>query len=142
MRRKYFLESDLLEIKSMSAFISIWRHGIFTIKEWFRLNRNKRQQILFEFHWGWVPKVVTVLGTISYGCIILFWLIISSNDISLNPWFSRKTKNGNIEAGTHLIIIDDSPCDQKSTEQLSNPKILNYYRQFLITGFDEHNSIS
>ena len=54
----------------------------------------------------------------------------------MNPFLSRKNENGNIEAGTHLIIVDSSTCDP-SREQLSDPKILNYYRQFLIQGFDE-----
>ena len=42
-----------------------------------------------------------------------------------------------IEASSHLIIIDESSCDQTNAEQISDPKILNYYRQFLIEGFDD-----
>ena len=42
-----------------------------------------------------------------------------------------------IQAGSHLVIIDDSSCDQTNAEQLSDPKILDYYRQFLIEGFDD-----
>ena len=59
-----------------------------------------------------------------------------SRNNHLNLFFSRKNENGNKEAGTHLIIVDDSTCDP-SKEQLSDPKVLNYYRQFLIQGFDE-----
>merc|ERR1719394_622330 len=33
---------------------------------------------------------------------------------------SRKNENGIIEAGSHLIIIDDSSCDQTNAEQLSD----------------------
>ena len=40
-----------------------------------------------------------------------------------------------MQASSHLIIIDDSPCDQTNAEKLSNPKILNYYRQLLIKGY-------
>ena len=39
-----------------------------------------------------------------------------------------------IEAGSHLVIIDDSSRNETNAEQLSDPKILNYYRQFLIEG--------
>ena len=42
-----------------------------------------------------------------------------------------------IEAGSHLVIIDDSSCNETNAEQLSDPKILNYYRQFLIEGLDD-----
>ena len=42
-----------------------------------------------------------------------------------------------IEAGSHLVIIDDAPCNQTNAEKLSDPKILNYYRQFLIEGLDD-----
>ena len=34
--------------------------------------------------------------------------------------------------GTHLVIIDGSSCDTTNAEQLSDPVILNYYRQFFI----------
>ena len=57
--------------------------------------------------------------------------------ISLKPHLSRKNENGIIEAGSHLVIIDGSSCDQTNAEQLSDPKILNYYRQFLIEGLDD-----
>ena len=40
-----------------------------------------------------------------------------------------------MQASSHLIIIDDSSCDQTNAEQLSNPNILNYYRQLLIKGY-------
>ena len=63
--------------------------------------------------------------------------IIPSTNNHLNPLFSRKNENGNIEAGTHLVFIDNSTCDVKSAGKLTDPKILNYYRQFLIKGIDE-----
>ena len=31
-----------------------------------------------------------------------------------------------------MVIIDDSACDQLTAAQLSDPRILNYYRQFFI----------
>ena len=37
-----------------------------------------------------------------------------------------------MQLGTHLIIIDGSLCDTTNAEQLSDPVILNYYRQFFI----------
>ena len=55
----------------------------------------------------------------------------------MEPYFSRRNENGMIEAGSHLVIIDDAPCNQTNAEQLSDPKILNYYRQLLIQGFDD-----
>ena len=61
---------------------------------------------------------------------------LSFKDCQFNLLISRKNENGNIEAGTHLIFIDNSTCDSKSAEQLTDPKILNYYRQFLIKGID------
>ena len=48
---------------------------------------------------------------------------------------SRKNENGVMQASSHLIIIDDFSCDQTNAEQLSNPKLLNYYRQLLIKGY-------
>ena len=42
-----------------------------------------------------------------------------------------------MQAGTHLVILDDRPCDATNAERLSDPTILNYYRQFLIQGFDD-----
>ena len=65
------------------------------------------------------------------------YTVSAMTGISLKPYFSRKNENGIIEAGSHLIIIDDSSCDQTNAEQLSDPKILNYYRQFLIEGLDD-----
>ena len=47
---------------------------------------------------------------------------------------SKRNEDGNVQAGTHLIIMDSSFCN-KAIEK-SNPAILNYYRQFLIKGFD------
>ena len=55
----------------------------------------------------------------------------------MKPISSKRNENGMIQAGSHLVIIDDSSCDQTNAEQLSDPKILNYYRQFLIEGFDD-----
>ena len=43
----------------------------------------------------------------------------------------------NVQAGTHLVILDDGSCDATNAERLSDPTILNYYRQFLIQGFDD-----
>ena len=48
-------------------------------------------------------------------------------------FFSRKTEDGISQAGTHLIIIDESPCGSTNAQK-SNPAILNYYRQFMIKG--------
>ena len=48
---------------------------------------------------------------------------------------SKRNDDGSVQAGTHLIIMDDSPC-KDTTSRSSNPAILNYYRQFLIKGFD------
>ena len=50
---------------------------------------------------------------------------------------SKRNEDGNVQAGTHLIIIDDSSC--QGTISRSNPAILNYYRQFLMKGFDCQN---
>ena len=47
---------------------------------------------------------------------------------------SKRNEDGNVQAGTHLIIMDDSSCQE--TISKSNPVILNYYRQFLLKGFD------
>ena len=41
---------------------------------------------------------------------------------------SKKNENGSVQAGTHLIIVDDSSCRETTASKLSNPKILNYYR--------------
>ena len=51
--------------------------------------------------------------------------------------FSKRNKDGSVEAGTHLIMIDDSSCQE--TISKSDPAILNYYRQFLIKGWDYKN---
>ena len=48
-------------------------------------------------------------------------------------FFSRKTEDGISQAGTHLIIIEKSPCGSTNAQK-SNPAILNYYRQFMIKG--------
>ena len=55
-------------------------------------------------------------------------------EINFKPFSSKRNENGNVQAGTHLIIMDDSSC--RGTIDKSNPAILNYYRQFLIKGFD------
>ena len=47
---------------------------------------------------------------------------------------SKRNGDGGVQAGTHLIIMDDSPCKDTGARS-SNPAILNYYRQFLIKGF-------
>ena len=47
---------------------------------------------------------------------------------------NKRNKDGNVDAGTHLIIMDNLSCQE--TISKSNPVILNYYRQFLIKGFD------
>ena len=44
---------------------------------------------------------------------------------------TMRKANMESKAGTHLIIIDDSPCGNLG-ERSSDPKFLNYYRQFLI----------
>ena len=48
---------------------------------------------------------------------------------------SKRNEDGSVQAGAHLIIIDDSPCKDTAARS-SNPAVLNYYRQFLIKGFD------
>ena len=42
-----------------------------------------------------------------------------------------------MQAGTHLIIVDDLSCRGSPAAKSSNPKILNYYRQFLVKGFGD-----
>ena len=37
-----------------------------------------------------------------------------------------------IKSGTHLVVIDDSSCETTNAEQLSDPVILNYYRQVFV----------
>ena len=66
----------------------------------------------------------TSLQLIYYGCSKTF--------------FSRKTEDGMSQAGTHLIIIDESPCGSTDAEK-SNPAILNYYRQFMIKGNNDRS---
>ena len=61
---------------------------------------------------------------------MIFLLIICEND--LKAFLSTKNKDETIEASAHLVIIDDLACDQLTAAQLSDPRILNYYRQFLI----------
>ena len=68
---------------------------------------------------------------------MLYSLYINFFSIGLEPYFSRRNENGMIKFGSHLVIIDDARCNQTNAEQLSDPKILNYYRQFLIEGFDD-----
>ena len=42
-----------------------------------------------------------------------------------------------MQAGSHLIIVDESSCRGTTSAKSSNPKILNYYRQFLVKGFGD-----
>ena len=53
----------------------------------------------------------------------------------MEPLSSKRNEDGRVQAGTHLIIMDNSTC-VGTTARSSNPAILNYYRQFLIKGFD------
>ena len=55
-------------------------------------------------------------------------------EINLKPFSSKRNENGDVQAGTHLIIVGNSTC--QGTISKSDPAILNYYRQFLIKGFD------
>ena len=57
-------------------------------------------------------------------------------NINFETFRSTKKENGSVKAGSHLIIVDDSSC-RGATAAKSNPKILNYYRQFLVKGFGE-----
>ena len=52
----------------------------------------------------------------------------------MEPFQSVRNKDGNVQAGTHLIIMDETSCH--GTIAKSDPAILNYYRQFLIKGID------
>ena len=58
-------------------------------------------------------------------------------EINFELSISTKIKDEKVQAGTHLVILDDRPCDATNAERLSDPTILNYYRQFLIQGFDD-----
>ena len=55
----------------------------------------------------------------------------------MKPFVSTKNENGSVQAGSHLIIVDDSACLGTTIAKSSNPKILNYYRQFLVKGFGD-----
>ena len=57
--------------------------------------------------------------------------------INFETFWSTKKENGNVAAGSHLIIVDDSLCRGATATKSSNPKILNYYRQFLVKGFGD-----
>ena len=57
--------------------------------------------------------------------------------INFETFWSTKKENGNVAAGSHLIIVDDSSCRGATAAKSSNPKILNYYRQFLVKGFGD-----
>ena len=64
-------------------------------------------------------------------------LVLSDHFIGtryFKPFQSKQNEDGNVQAGTHLIIMDDSSCHEAIDK--SDPAILNYYRQFLIKGFD------
>ena len=56
-------------------------------------------------------------------------------ELALKLFSSKRNEDGSVQAGTHLIIMDDSPCKYTAARS-SNPAILNYYRQFLIKGYD------
>ena len=60
------------------------------------------------------------------------------NKIELETFSSMKNEDGSVQAGTHLIIVDDSSCRGTSDAKSSDPKILNYYRQFLVKDFGDH----
>ena len=74
-----------------------------------------------------------ILSSIVFRQIIL--LNKGIKESVLNPFSSKRNEDGSVQAGTHLIIMDDSPC-QDTAARSSNPAILNYYRQFLIKGSD------
>ena len=57
--------------------------------------------------------------------------------INFDLSISTKIEDKKVQAGTHLVILDDRPCDATNAERLSDPTILNYYRQFLVQGFDD-----
>ena len=50
---------------------------------------------------------------------------------------STKNEYGSVQAGSHLIIVDESSCRGTTSARSSNPKILNFYRQFLVKGFGD-----
>ena len=58
-------------------------------------------------------------------------------EINFELSISTKIKDDKVQAGTHLVVLDDRPCDATNAERLTDPTILNYYRQFLIQGFDD-----
>ena len=58
----------------------------------------------------------------------------SHAEINSRFFLSKRNEGGDVLAGTHLIIMDDSSCH--GTIDKSDPVILNYYRQLLIKGFD------
>ena len=70
--------------------------------------------------------------------VIIFMITVAPDLLILKsimePFQSKRNKDGNVQAGTHLIIMDDTSCH--GTISKSDPAILNYYRQFLIKGFD------
>ena len=55
----------------------------------------------------------------------------------MKPLVSTKNEDGSVQAGTHLIIVDESSCGETAVAKSSDPKILNYYRQFLVKGFGD-----
>ena len=56
--------------------------------------------------------------------------------LKFETFLSTKNEDGSVKAGTHLIIVDDSSCET-TVAKSSDPKILNYYRQFLVKGFGD-----
>ena len=68
---------------------------------------------------------------------ILFTAIIRESPTNFQLSISTKMEDKNVQAGTHLVILDDGSCDATNAERLSDPTILNYYRQFLVQGFGD-----
>ena len=68
--------------------------------------------------------------------LISYCQITLSDQAISKPFQSKRNEEGHVHAGTHLIIMGDSSC--RETIDKSDPAILNYYRQFLIKGFDWH----
>ena len=84
-------------------------------------------QISSEYPWGIVSN---------YKNPVLVEIYDWKPNSNLKPFVSMKNIDGSIQAGSHLIIVDDSSC-RGTTKTKSDPKILNYYRQFLVKGFGD-----
>ena len=88
--------------------------------------------IQLSLRWGvFLPRIYKISNWIDY-LKLSYWS--SHVKIISNTFLSKTNKDGNVDAGTHLIIMDNLSCEE--TISKSNPVILNYYRQFLIKGFD------